>query len=175
MRGFPFCCFPRRDRFNEAVMGQIDKNVGNIKNSHKSLVFTGLVDHKAGSLLYYLSSKEFSDEPTARTYFENVLEKIMSFKAAQRKIQSELGFDMSREVSIKGNNSVAILVEVTNEFSLCFFFEMNDVKVEFFDCDGYLATIDDLVVTLIEILNQATEEENGGANNSGARTMPIRP
>jgi len=99
----------------------------------------------------------------------------MSFKIAQRKIQKELGFDMSKEVSIKGSNSVIIIVEITSEFSLCFFFEMNDVKVEFFDCDGYLASIDDIVVGLIEILNQATEDENAGNNNSAVRTMPIQP
>jgi hypothetical protein len=33
------------------------------------------------------------------------------------------------------------------------FFEMNQLKVEFFDCDQYTTTIDDLVQTLIEILD----------------------
>ena len=37
------------------------------------------------------------------------------------------------------------------------FFEMNPLKVEFFDCDQYLYTIDDLVQQLLEVLEQAAE------------------
>ena len=32
-------------------------------------------------------------------------------------------------------------------------FEMNPLKVEFFDCEIFITTIDDLIVTLLEGLN----------------------
>jgi hypothetical protein len=32
-------------------------------------------------------------------------------------------------------------------------FEMNPLKVEFFDCETFITTIDDLIVTLLEGLN----------------------
>lgn len=64
-----------------------------------------------------------------------------------------MGFDSSKEVFIKGDTSVAIFYEITNEHCLCIFFEMNPLKVEFFDCETFITTIDDLVVNLIEALN----------------------
>ena len=64
-----------------------------------------------------------------------------------------MGFDSSKEVFIKGESSVIIIYEVTNEHSLIIFFEMNPLKVEFLDCETYITTIDDLVVNLIEALN----------------------
>ena len=56
-----------------------------------------------------------------------------------------MGFDSSRETFLKGDNSVIVIVELTSEYSLLIFFEMNPLKVEFFDCDQYLITIDDLI------------------------------
>ena len=58
----------------------------------------------------------------------------------------ELGFDHSRETYIKGDTSISIMLELSPEYSLIFFFEMNALKVEFFDCDQFVTTIDDLVV-----------------------------
>ena len=84
---------------------------------------------------------------------EKILEKTVSFKIAQRKIAKEMGFDTSKEVFIKGDSSVVIIYEITNEHSLVLFFEMNALKVEFFDCETYITTIDDLVVNLIDALN----------------------
>jgi hypothetical protein len=49
-------------------------------------------------------------------------------------------------------------------------FEMNPLKVEFFDCESYITTIDDLVVSLIEGLNydrmQDSSVDGGGANGN---------
>lgn len=73
-------------------------------------------------------------------------------KVAQRKLAKEMGFDSSKEVFIKGDSSVAILFDVTNDHSLVIFFEMNPLKVEFFDCETFITTIDDLIVNLIEAL-----------------------
>ncbi len=64
-----------------------------------------------------------------------------------------MGFDTSKEVYIKGDQSVIIIYEITNDHSLVIFFEMNPLKVEFFDCETFITTIDDLVVSLIEALN----------------------
>ena len=43
--------------------------------------------------------------------------------------------------------------EVTQDHTLVVFLEMNQLKVEFFDCETYINTIDDLLVTLVEALN----------------------
>ena len=78
------------------------------------------------------------------------MEKTVSFKLAQRKVAKELGFDTSKEVFIKGTDTVLIFYEITNDHTLAVFMEMNALKVEFFDCETYVTTIDDLVVSLIE-------------------------
>ena len=44
------------------------------------------------------------------------------------------------------------------EYQLVIFLEMNPLKVEFFDCDQYLTTIDDLVQQLLEVMNIANYE-----------------
>lgn len=69
------------------------------------------------------------------------------------KIAKELGFDTSKEIYIKGNTSVVMIHEIDIDHSLIMLFEMNALKVEFFDCETFITTIDDLVVTLIESLN----------------------
>ena len=47
----------------------------------------------------------------------------------------ELGFDYSRETFIRGENSIVIMVEIIPEFLMVVLFEMNSLKVDFFDCD----------------------------------------
>ena len=76
---------------------------------------------------------------------EGVLDQAVSFRISQTKLCKDLGFDNSRETFIKGDNSIVILLEITPEYLIVIFFEMNPLKVEFFDCDQYLYTIDDLV------------------------------
>lgn len=34
--------------------------------------------------------------------------------------------------------------------------EMNPLKCEFFDCDQYVTTVDDLIATLLEVLQGAS-------------------
>jgi hypothetical protein len=41
---------------------------------------------------------------------------------------------------------------------------MNPLKVEFFDCETFVTTIDDLVVSLIDAINYDNNTENGGAD-----------
>lgn len=43
--------------------------------------------------------------------------------------------------------------EIANEYSLVMMFEMNPLKVEFFDCETFITTIDDLIVSLLEGVN----------------------
>ena len=47
----------------------------------------------------------------------------------------DLGFDSSRETFIRGDNSIVIMVEIIPDFLLVILFEMNTLKVDFFDCD----------------------------------------
>ena len=57
----------------------------------------------------------------------------------------ELGFDMTRESYLRGENSIVIMVEIIPDFLLVVLFEMNALKADFFDCEQYMTTIDDLV------------------------------
>ena len=66
---------------------------------------------------------------------ENVLERAVSFRLSQHKMCQELGFNNSKETFIKGETSVIVMLELTKEYFLIVFFEMNALKVEFFDCD----------------------------------------
>ena len=43
-------------------------------------------------------------------------------------------------------------------------FEMEPIKVEMFDCEQYIVTIDDLVVELIEALKFDMKEDSDGYN-----------
>lgn len=54
---------------------------------------------------------------------------------------------------------------MTNDHSLIIFFEMNPLKVEFLDCETYITTIDDLVVSLIEALNYDSQIVSSGGND----------
>ena len=89
---------------------------------------------------------------------EALLDQIVSFRLAQVKMATELGFDTSRDCFLKGENSIVILVEVLPDYVLAVLLEMNPLKVEFFDCDQYMVTIDDLVQSLIEILDKKDEQ-----------------
>ena len=82
---------------------------------------------------------------------DSVLDQAISFRISQNKLCKELGFDNSRETFIRGENSIVIMLEITAEYLMVIFFEMNPLKVEFFDCDQYLYTIDDLVQNLLEV------------------------
>lgn len=102
---------------------------------------------------------------------EKVLEKTVSLKMSQLKIARELGFDTSKDIYIKGENTVIIMQEISYEFSIVFLLEMNPLKVEFFDCETFITTIDDLIVSLIEGLNydkvQANPDIGSSKNGEG--------
>jgi hypothetical protein len=80
------------------------------------------------------------------------------------KMAKELGFDSSKEIYIKGYSSLIMIQEIANEYSIVMMFEMNPLKVEFFDCETFITTIDDLIVSLLEGLNydklQSNQENN---------------
>ena len=84
---------------------------------------------------------------------------MVSFRIAQTKLAKEMGFDSSRETYIRGNNSIVMMIEIKEDFLLIVMMEMNGLKVDFFDCDQYVTTIDDLVQTIIDILKK-DEEDN---------------
>jgi hypothetical protein len=100
---------------------------------------------------------------------EKILEKTVSLKVSQLKIARELGFDTSKDIYVKGENTIIIMQEISYEYSLVFLFEMNPLKVEFFDCETFLTTIDDLIVSLIEGINYdkvVVNGENGSDRNN---------
>lgn len=58
--------------------------------------------------------------------------------------------------------------EVAAEHSIVVFLEMNPLKVEFFDCETFITTIDDLIVSLLEGVNYdrvSLNPDNSGVNN----------
>ncbi len=83
---------------------------------------------------------------------DSVLERLISFKLSQKKMCAELGFDSSRETYLKSDNSISIIIELSKTYQLVLLMEMNALKVEFFDCDQFVTTIDDLVASLNEVL-----------------------
>ena len=82
------------------------------------------------------------------------MEQIVSFRIAQTKMVKELGFDTSRETYLRGETSIVVMVEIIPDFLLTILFEMNPLKTDFFDCEQYVTTIDDLVQGLVEILDR---------------------
>ncbi len=91
---------------------------------------------------------------------ESTLERTVSLKISQMKIAKELGFDSSKEIYIKGESSLIMVQEIAEEHSLVMMFEMNPLKVEFFDCETFITTIDDLIVSLLEGLNYDKMQSN---------------
>jgi len=81
---------------------------------------------------------------------EKLVERSVSLKLTQMKVARELGFDSSKEIYIKGEQTIVIIQEISNEHSLIITFEMNALKTEFFDCEAFITTIDDLIVSLLE-------------------------
>lgn len=84
------------------------------------------------------------------------------------KVARELGFDTSKEVYIKGESSVIIIQDISSDNSLVIWFEMNPLKVEFFDCETFITTIDDLIISVLEGINfdkSSMNEENSERNN----------
>ena len=164
---------------NEDMLG-VEKQLGNIKSSHKSITFTGLVHlaHGRAQYVHYLTDPVFCQQHPAgmspeqaeqaannpgpvklgqsfiKKKIENLLEQVVSFRIAQNKMIKELGFDMTRESYLRGENSIVIMVEIIPDFLLVVLFEMNALKADFFDCEQYMTTIDDLVQSLIEIFER---------------------
>ena len=87
-----------------------------------------------------------------------LLEQIISFRLSQAQLCKELGFDLSRETYLKGEQNIYVCLELKKEYWLVIMFEMNALKCEFFDCDQYVTTIDDLVSTLIDTLHGAADD-----------------
>ena len=63
----------------------------------------------------------------------------------------KIGFDHSSEIYLKGQNSILVLSGIL-EYSLVIYFEMNELKVEFFDWEHFIATLDDFIVDLHKLM-----------------------
>ena len=84
------------------------------------------------------------------------MERAISLRISQVNMCKELGFDCSRETYLKGDKNIIIMIDLKKEYHLVIMMEMNQLKCEFFDCDQYVTTIDDLISTLLEVLAGAT-------------------
>ena len=58
-------------------------------------------------------------------------------------------------------NGEAIEASQDENFKLVLILEMEPIKVELFDCDQYIITIDDLVLQLIDALKTDRLKEDG--------------
>ena len=63
----------------------------------------------------------------------------------------QIGFDYSGEIYLKGKNSIVLMSSIA-EYTLAFYFEMNELKVEFFDWEHFIATLDDFIVNLHKLM-----------------------
>ena len=176
-------CAPSVTLSNEDMQA-IEKHLGNIRLSHKAITFTGLVHLGGGKAQYvhYMTESAFCQQHRAslnpeqeeqhanqpgpiklgpqmqKRKVEGLLDQMVSFRIAQFKMAKELGFDSSRETFIRGDNSIVIMVEIIPEFLMVVLFEMNSLKVDFFDCDQYVTTIDDLVQQLIDVIKKPDDQ-----------------
>ena len=127
-----------------------------------------MVKNKA-MLMHHLVSGAFSmpvesdDKPVNKEKIlqqrlDLLLERLISLRLSQTQMCRELGFDLTRETFVKCERSICIVLDLKAEYHLVIMMEMNPLKVEFFDCDQYVTTIDDLVSTLLEVLASATGE-----------------
>jgi hypothetical protein len=148
-----FCCCSSTNK-NYSEIKFITKTLGNIKNTHKAIQFVGLVELNTGKVITYHSSW---DSSTVKEKSEKLLEKVVAFKVSSTKMSKEVGYDYSKESFIKGRNTILMTTEV-DQALLVIYMEMNELKTEFFDCEAYLSTIDDFLVTLHNVFE---EERNG--------------
>ena len=107
-----------------------------------------------GQVISYLASKQL-DQPKIDT----LLERIVSFKATAHKVAKDVGFDTSREAFVKGSNSILITTDI-QEHTLIIYFEMHQLKVEFFDCEHYLSTLDDFIASLFQLLTKNDKDDS---------------
>ena len=63
-----------------------------------------------------------------------------------------MGFNFSKETYIKGNESVVFLIELSKNYNLAIFMEMCPLKTEFFDCERYVSSVDDMILGVLEVL-----------------------
>ena len=97
----------------------------------------------------------------------------LQYKQTQDKFAKQMGFDYSSECFIKGEHRIVILIDIgglheiqgqpiepekDENFWIVMIFEMDPIKVDMFDCDQFIITIDDLVVQLIESLKTDKED-----------------
>ena len=84
---------------------------------------------------------------------------MLEFKTAQDNMAKTLGYDCNTESFIKGQRNIVVMCDIVGDgeikgenFKLVHIFEMAPIKVDLFNCDQYVITIDDLVLQLIDAL-----------------------
>ncbi len=83
------------------------------------MVFIGLIEHVNNkvSLIHYQYSPSSSNNmsQSIKSQVEKIVERTVSLKISQVKIAKELGFDTSKEIYIKGESSIIMIQEISNE------------------------------------------------------------
>ena len=95
-----------------------------------------------GQVITYVSDSNFTAPKV-----EEVLQKVVDYKDATTKMAETVGFDICKEVYLKGKDSL-LLIHPVHQCMLILYFEMKELKVEFFDCEHFMATLDDFNVRL---------------------------
>ena len=73
---------------------------------------------------------------------EPLIQKCIDFKQKTKNVAKLLSFDGSKEIYLKGKSSITIIHHIF-DYMLLLYFEMNSLKVEFFDCEHFMSTLDD--------------------------------
>lgn len=132
------CCYTQFQQLSNEDFVLLDKALGNIKKSQKSITFLGLVNvvKNKAMLMHYLTSPTFSmpvevdDKPVnhvkvLQAKIDQVLERIISFRMSQVNMCKELGFDCSRETYLKGDKNIIMILDLKKEYHLVIMMEMN--------------------------------------------------
>ena len=77
---------------------------------------------------------------------------MIDFKSKTTTVAKTMHFDICKEVYLKGKNSITIIHHI-HTYMLVLYFEMNPLKAEFFDCEHFMATLDDYLKELYDQLD----------------------
>ena len=141
------CCFGtkiekiktyRQAKKVEAVLGDISK-------SNKWIQLITMFDPN-GQIVANVVPTVIDDK-----VYEDIMKKVVLFKSSWDSMAEKIGFDNSGEVYLKGKNSILLLTSIV-EFTIAIYFEMNELKVEFFDWEHFISTLDDFVVNLHKLM-----------------------
>ncbi|CAI2382489.1 unnamed protein product [Moneuplotes crassus] len=131
---------------------KVEAILKDISKANKSIQLITLLDPEKQIVAGYVQS--LSTGISEDKVFDEMMKRILGFKDSCDSMAKQIGFDYSGEIYLKGKNSIVLLSPI-EEYTLAFYFEMNELKVEFFDCEHFIATLDDFIVNLQKLMTGA--------------------